>query len=76
MTLLNKSNQKTCNILYLPERGDDEPNKLSYMDVLDHEGHDSKFEHTRSQVAPIGDNDLKSSLNLRYDKTNMSVFGE
>jgi hypothetical protein len=72
----SKINQKTCNLLYIPERPDDDSNELSYMDVLDHEGYDSKFKHTRSQLAPMGDNDLPSRLNLRYDKTNLSVSGE
>ena len=69
-------NQKTCSTLYVPEREPDDSNSLSYMDVLDHEGHPSKFEHTRSQLAPTGDNDLPSRLNLRYEQTNLSFFGE
>ena len=36
MTQINKK-QKTCNILYIPEMDDTEPNKLSYMEVLYHE---------------------------------------
>jgi len=76
MRQINKDYPSTCNILYIPEL-DNPDNASSYMDVLDAED-DSKFEHTRSDTAPMGRSeieDLIPSLNRRYDSVEIRELG-
>ena len=77
MRQINKDYPYSCNILYIPEH-DNSDNSSSYMDVLDHAEDDSKFEHTRSDTAPMGRSDIEDlipSLNRRYDSVEIRELG-
>jgi len=56
-----KSTTETCNILYIPEH-DGSSNLLPHMEVLDHEEHNSKFNHTRRQRAPMGISEIEDLI--------------
>tara|TARA_B110000208_G_C11725263_1_gene414303 strand:- start:811 stop:960 length:150 start_codon:yes stop_codon:yes gene_type:complete len=48
------------------------------MEVLEHEEHDSKFEHARFSTAPMGISEIETiipSLNRRYDVVELREMG-
>jgi len=59
---LNKNNSTKCNVIYLPRINDVSREILPYMEVLEHESHDSKFRHSRYDTAPRGISELDDLL--------------
>jgi hypothetical protein len=48
------------------------------MEVLEHEAHDSKFEHARFSTAPMGKSEIETiipSLNRIYDVVELREMG-
>jgi len=60
MTQINNE-AVSCNILYIPEH-DGQDSLLPHMEVLDHEGHDSKFRHTQRERAPMGISEIEDLI--------------
>lgn len=60
MTQIN-TDTVPCNILYIPEH-DGQDNLSPHMEVLDHEGYDSKFQHTRRERAPMGISEIEDLI--------------
>ena len=78
MRQLNKDYPLSCEVLYVP-RDDVTKDKLPHMEVLDHEGHDETFRHTRFNKAPMGRSEIEDmipSLNQRYDRIVSREMGE
>jgi len=59
---LNKDYPDKCNIVYIPSSDAMDGEKLSHMDILEHEKHDSKFMDSRYDTAPMGISELDDLL--------------
>ena len=78
MTQLNKDYPLSCNVLYLPRKNQIKKDVKPHMEVLEHEEHDSKFEHARFSTAPVGISEIETiipSLNRRYDVVELREMG-
>ena len=77
MRQINKDYPLSCNVLYLP-RYDRAERRSPHMEVLEHEEHDSKFEHARFSTAPMGQSEIETiipSLNRIYDSVELREMG-
>lgn len=59
---LNKDYPTKCSVIYIPRNDSASREILPYMEVLDHERHDSKFRHSRYDTAPRGISELDDLL--------------
>ena len=59
---LNKDYPSKCSVVYIPRSDDVSREILPYMDILEHERHDSKFRHSRYDTAPRGISELDDLL--------------
>jgi hypothetical protein len=78
MRQINKYYPLACNVLYLPRHDRTVKDILPHMEVLEHEEHDSKFEHTRFSTAPMGQSEIENiipSLNRIYDSVELREMG-
>ena len=78
MDQLNKDYPTSCKVLYLPRQDNPVKNRLPHMEVLDHEGHDSKFRLSQISTLPQGVSEIESlipSLNRRHDSVSMVEIG-
>ena len=69
MSQLNKDYPLSCNVLYLPRKDEGMKDSSPHMEVLEHEEHDSKFEHAKFSTAPLGKSEIENIiplLNRRY----------
>jgi hypothetical protein len=62
MYSLNKDYPTKCSVVYIPRSDSASRERLPYMEVLDHEAHDSKFRHSRYDTAPRGISELDDLL--------------
>ena len=78
MYQLNKDYPTSCNVLYVLREDNPVENRLPYMEVIDHEEHDSKFRLAQFSTIPQGVSDIEKlipSLSRRNDSVSMVEIG-
>ena len=59
---LNRDFPTKCKVLYIPDTDDMNRGRSSHMEVLEHAKSDTKFNHTRYSVAPLGISEIEDTL--------------
>jgi len=52
---LNKDYPDKCNIVYIPRSDAMDGEKLSHMDIIEHETHDSRYDTTPMGISELDD---------------------